>query len=326
MNYRSLLHKLLLTAALAAAALSPLFGGAFSTSSVQAQQPVTLESVRVDVWPEYDRPSVLVIYNVTLSPSVSLPASLVLRIPTPAGEPHAVAMQDANNLYDLQYTLAGAGEWIEVRMTTPVPQVRIEYYDPSLLKADTQRDFTFTWQAAYTVENLSVMVQQPVNASEMVFRPGIGEGRVNTNDGLTYYTLVTGEVPANTPLTLEMSYEKPDDTLTQPQQFQPVQPVQPVDSATPGRVTLLEGFSMTPLQLGMLGVGLLLIVGGLAWYLVTARVGRQAQARAQGGGRKRHKPSQRETPETGEAVFCHQCGKRAGPGDAFCRTCGTKLR
>lgn len=325
MNKRTLLQPIFL-----AVALLGLMGGVLPAKTVTAQQTVTLESVRVDVWPEYDQPSVLVLYNVTLAPSVSLPAALTLLIPTAAGKPHAVAMQDANRLYDLQYTLGGAGEWIEVRMTTPVPQVRIEYYDPSLTKADAARSFSFTWQSGNPVENLSVMVQQPVNASNVRFRPAIGEGQLNNEDGLTYYTLMAGAVSANTPLTLEMSYDKPDDTLTQPEQFQPAQPSQPVDSSTPGRVTLLEGFSMTPLQLVMLAVGMVLIAGGLAWYLVTARTGRRAEAAGAGkggrhSGRKRHAAAQDEATGTDEAAFCAQCGKRAGPNDTFCRACGTRL-
>lgn len=327
MNFRALLQKCILATAL----LALIIGVGLPSAVVHAQQAVTLDSVRVDVWPEYDQPSVLVIYNVTLDASVSLPAALTLRIPAAAAKPHAVAMLDANRLYDLQYTLGGAGDWIEVRMTTPTPQVRVEYYDPSLAKDGDTRSFAFTWSANYTVKNFSVVVQQPLNASEISFRPAIGEGRVNSEDGLTYYSLVTGEVPASQPLTLEMTYDKPDDTLTQPQQFQPAVPNQPVDADTTGRVTLLEGFSMTPLQLVMLGVGMLLIIGGLAWYLITARSGK-AEALADGrgpgrhSGRKRHSAAQGEPLAAGEAAYCSQCGKKAAAGDAFCRACGTRLR
>ncbi len=47
----------------------------------QAQQAISFSSVVVDLWPEFDRPEMLVIYHLTLSPSVSLPADVTLQIP-----------------------------------------------------------------------------------------------------------------------------------------------------------------------------------------------------------------------------------------------------
>lgn len=67
--------------ALAIAAMALLPWSAF------AQGNLTLSSVEVDLWPEYDQPAVLVIYRVVLPASVVLPADLTLRIPAAAGEP-----------------------------------------------------------------------------------------------------------------------------------------------------------------------------------------------------------------------------------------------
>jgi len=308
--------------------------GAISPASVQAQagQDVTIESVRVDVWPEYDQPSVLVIYHITLASTVTLPASLSVSIPAAAGKPYALAMQDVNGLYDLQYDLSAAGDWIKVSFTTPVPEVRLEYYDTALAKNGAQRDFSFRWPADYTVNNLVVMVQQPMTATNMSFRPDIGSGRVDT-DGLTYFTQVVGEVAAGTSFDLDFSYNKPDDELTNPQQFQPAQPVQPVDSATPGRVTVF-GISFTPLQVMLLIAGIVLILGGALWYGLASGALLQVVQRVSGGApeRKRHArhstgPLPLESPAgLAEPVFCHKCGKKSSGGDAFCRACGTRLR
>jgi len=39
-------------------------------------------------------------------------------------------------------------------------------------------------------------------------------------------------------------------------------------------------------------------------------------------------PSGKTSPkdEPQNLVYCHQCGKRATPGDQFCRVCGVELR
>ena len=53
----------------------------------------------------------------------------------------------------------------------------------------------------------------------------------------------------------------------------------------------------------------------------------------QGGSKRRVKRQPRRqgragqaSPQTGTAVFCHNCGTQAVAGDKFCRECGTELR
>jgi hypothetical protein len=283
---------------------------------------VVLDNVYVEIWPEYDKPSVLVIYHITLSAQVSLPAAVNIRIPAAAGKPSAVAWQSTDKaLYDLKYETKPAGEWTEIQFSTPAPDVQIEYYDPGLKKTGAQRNFTFRWPGNYTVQNLSMQVQQPVNATNMKFRPDAGSGRPGAL-GLIYYSLLVGKVSTGKTFDLAVTYDKPDDSLTNSQQFQAAQPNQPLDSGTTGRVAL-DQF----LPWGAGGLGLLLIAAGSIWYWKTGRITSNKAAT----GRARHARTRSEKPapaaEKGdEATFCYQCGKKAAPGDAFCRACGTKLR
>jgi hypothetical protein len=66
------------------------------------------------------------------------------------------------------------------------------------------------------------------------------------------------------------------------------------------------------------GIGVLLIAVGVVGFAVWQR------------GGQRSSTIRRQTPQhkegEGEFIYCHQCGKRAQPGDIFCRTCGTRLR
>jgi hypothetical protein len=299
--------------------------------SLQSQQAneISLEKVNVDIRPEYDKPSVLVIMNIKVSAQVSLPAALSIRIPASAGKPFAVAWQSPDKaLFDLNYDMKAAGDWTEIQFNTPSSDIQIEYYDPTLQKTGARRDYTYRWSSIYPVQNFSLQVQQPVNATNMTFQPDLGSGRTD-DSGVTYYTLVVGKVNAGTPFDLVISYDKPDNTLTNPQQFQPAQPNQPVDSGSSGRV-VFEQF----LPWGLGALGLILIIAGSFWYWRTGRVPAATS-------RPRHNPSRSDRPGAtapgaaapsaaaagaGDASFCHQCGKKASPGDTFCRACGTKLR
>jgi hypothetical protein len=305
------LRKITILALLLILLLSPV-----PSAAALAQESVILESMQVDIWPEYDQPSVLIIYHIKLSPQTSLPASLSLRIPAEVGSPYAVAMQDPAGLYNLDYKMNAAGEWIEISFTTPVPDVRIEYYDPNLVITGDERSYVYRWPGDYQVQNFSLTVQQPPTATDMMFKPALGEGSPG-EDGLTYYNYLVGPVDAGTTFDLSVSYNKPDDQLTSASQFQPAQPQEPVNVTTDGRIAFNQ-----VLPWGLAGLSLLLILTGSIWYW---RAGRTSQP---ANGRPRHarKAASSSDGEESGAIFCHQCGKKAGAGDLFCRACGTKLK
>lgn len=284
---------------------------------VKGQEVLKLSEVEVDLWPEYDRPGMLVIYHITLPAEVNLPASLTLRLPKAAGEPNAVAVQQPNGqLFSIDYDLQTIGDYGIISFTTTLPQVQVEYYDPRLNidPTDKTRQFAFTWPGDYTVSNLRLEVQLPPDASFLSITPGPVTSRIG-NDGLIYYQKEIGPVNAGQTFSIRVDYQKSTDSLTVEKLS--VQPSAPLSSAPTWQDRLTTAL---PWLLGLTGV--LLILGGGYWFL---KSGRQTQPAKQ--YRRSRRTAAPTTPSVGEhAVYCHQCGKRALPGDRFCRSCGTRLR
>lgn len=281
--------------------------------SAQAQSAVEFESLTAMLWPEYDRPEMLVIYRITLSDATALPAQIDLRIPRAAGEPYNVAIEeDDGKLYDLSYSTKVDGDWTVLSMTTPNPKLQIEYYDPGLTQSGERREYQFRWAGDVAVKQMNVEVQQPLTASDLQVAPNLGTWTTGT-DGLQYYAVEVGSVPAGTQASIKVSYTKSDDTLSMPSQsaLQPSQPIGPSTSQQRIQNTL-------PFILG--GIGLALIAGGGLWFWWIARKRQTEPERA------RHASSGRLKGNDEPEVYCHQCGKRAGSDDVFCRTCGTRLR
>jgi hypothetical protein len=290
--------------------------GLWITQPVQAQSNTPLDSLVIQILPEFDRPDVLVIYRLTLATSVSLPAQISLRLPRAAGAPYNVAWEDVDGLlYNLTYTTEVRGDWLQINFTTPSANLQVEYYDPRLEREGQLRKFTFEWNGDFSVQNLVVSVQQPVNAEKMQAYPGFDDGQ-RLSDGLIYFTNPVGKVDAGTTFKVNVRYEKADDSLTVG--MLPVQPAQPLDETTPGR-TSASGL----LPVFILVVGGVLLVVLVSWFFI--RRDREASPSAR---RYRHKrsPAVSVTEETSSVVYCHQCGRRAEVGDIFCRTCGVRLR
>src|SRR5690606_36738597 len=111
---------------------------------LQAQSPAeTIANLTVDLWPDYDRPGVLVLLTGMLSEDTPLPA--ILTVPLPAGATlNAVARISSENVMvdDIDYTVTESG----VALITPDRRFRIEYYAP-YETVGGERRYHFTWEA-----------------------------------------------------------------------------------------------------------------------------------------------------------------------------------
>jgi hypothetical protein len=293
----------------------------FLPASVLAQEEPALPTVAVDLWPEFDRPSMLVIYHITLPAQVDLPFQMDLRIPSAAGTPHAVAVrQPDGSLVTVPYKQQAASNWTRIVFQATTPEVQLEYYDPSLIKEDNQRRYEYTWPGDYAVTDLNLEIQQPEGGSDLQVKPGMVTARQGS-DGLTYYQMNVGSLSKGQQFAIMLSYHKESDDLSV--SALSVEPSAPIDNSTTGRAGMTSVLPTTAIVI--LGVlGLLLIVGGVVWYWQSGRE-RPKPAREGRGRRKPAAPVISEESDNSH-IYCHQCGKRAMPGDRFCRACGTPLR
>jgi len=285
------------------------------TLSAQAQEAPRFDTLNIDLWPEYDRPDMLVIYKAELSPEVSLPAEVTLRMPVEAGAPAVVAVgPDANSVADAVFETQVMGEWIEVSFIATTPVIQFEYYDPRLIKDGTLRSFDFKWPGDYGVDAMVLQAQQPLGAENLTVSPLMGR-IVQDQVGFTYDIIEVGELEQGETFNIGVSYEKESDALS----VESLQ-IQPSATIIPGSSDL---FNLDqPWVWFLIVLGVVLIGGGGYWYWRTGQQETQPKKRKQ---RRSSSMEQADVP-AGKAVYCNQCGKRARAGDVYCRTCGTRLR
>ena len=296
-----------------------------SALPAQAQsRAIGLSSVAIDLWPEYDRPTMLVQIFGTLDSGVALPAEVVVRLPAASGEPHAVAALAANGVWlDAPYTHTVSGDQILVTLLTDTANFKVEYYDPTLTVSGAARTFAFRWTTNYAVADAGVRVQAPVDSSQLTGNPALtalGPG----DYGLDYYTLSWGALAAGQEVRLDLSYSKSSSTLSCEKL-----------ATCPGKASPAPALTFfdSPWLWGGVAGGLL--VAGVAiwglWWLRTSqneipriskgrrrRTGRPNQFKALGGAR--------DAAPGRVVAFCTQCGRRRLPGDRFCRSCGAPVR
>jgi hypothetical protein len=280
--------------------------------TAHAQQGISIARLNVQLWPEYDRPSMLAIYDFSLAEGSALPAQVTIRIPENA-DLNAVAHQEEGSLVNVPYdTPVQEDGWLVIRFTvTDFSVYRVEYYAP-LQKDGDSRSYLFEWAGDYPVEVMAIQVQQPLTGDSLETSPALPD-QTEDEAHLIYHEGTFSSVPAGKRFTLSITYHKKDDLLSVS-----TMPIQPINEPQNHQPFSIE--KTLPWVLGI--VGILLILGGVVYYFFSGKTRTRKPT-----SRPRHTPRPEKTDDAdAQAIYCHQCGARAQPGDKFCRVCGTRLR
>ena len=281
----------------------------------KAQSAVGFSSVDVSVWPEYDTPAVLVINKITLAPQTTFPVEITLRLPATVQKPNAVAVgKTPETVTDqgVEYKFTAGADFATLMIKATDPNIQMEYYDPGLAKNGVQRQYVYDWLGDFPVANFRFELREPLKSSKVSVNPALTNTLVDS-DGFQLGEWTMADLKVGQKLRFTISYQR--DTDSPSTSFLKVQSSLPLDQNVPGQSTYI---SYLPWLLGGLGVALLFIAGGVYW--TSGRAGRAVSR-----PRKRHSVVSEEPDEDEEQVHCAQCGKRAQPGDRFCRACGARI-
>lgn len=289
-----------------------------------AQAVVDVELMQISFWPEYDQPGVLVIYDLILAEGSSLPMELTFALP-PDAELAAVAVGGETGLLNAESSVEVTDDALLLTVLAESSRVYFEYYDSSLQIDGELRTFNFAFLADYPIADLSFLIKQPFDASDVQANLTLDSGEVNTFDGLVNYGAAYGAAEAGEAVDFSFSYNKASDTLSA-SHIQPADTTSSAATNTTSSSTALSDFFASIADSGwgtfLLGLGIgLLGMGGYSYW--------QLQNNSKRGKSKKSKAKPRTRKPAAKAkkpVFCHECGSQNGAGDAFCSECGTKLR
>jgi len=284
---------------------------------VNAQNTIGFDNLDVSVWPEYDTPDVLVIYKISLSAQTTLPAEITLRMPATVGKLAVVAIgSSAESVSDsgVDYKFTPGTDFARVTIKATARFLQVEYYDPGLKKSGSQHQYRYEWLGDARVNNFRFELRQPLQSTNLTVEPAL-INTVTDGDGFQFSEYLKTGLSQGEKIAFTIQYQR--DTDSPSTSFLTVQPSVPLNENVSGQSTWT---TYLPWGLGGLGVALLLIAGWVYW--TSSRT-----PRAAGSGRKRHiGRGSEDTLEDDPQVHCSQCGKRAQPGDRFCRACGARIR
>jgi len=276
--------------------LSPLATG-FAQSRV-----TSLDALVVDLWPDYDRASVLFLLTGSLPADTEFPATVTLPFPETA-RLNAIARIDGSDGMMKDDILSSPAPG-EISFITPDVRFRLEYYLPYVVD-NLRRSFDFAWLADIAVEHFQLNIQQPKFASALTTEP-IAENIGTRENGFVFHTFATRAIQAGQPLLVHVNYN-----MTTAQLSAATQPPQPSDPQTSGPpIPSIKGSGIN----WALVMGGLIVFAAIAWQLVSRRSSNGIQ-----------KSSKASVNIQSRTKFCQDCGKPVDEDDTFCGECGRKL-
>ena len=317
-QYRSYLPLLILFTALGVLFLP-------NQAAAQGSTDLDLNLLEVELWPDFDEPSVLVLITGEFPPETQLPITFNWGLPADARVNVAARIDPSDNMIDdIEYIVGSDG----LTITNPEFRFRIEYYVP--YESDgVARNFEFTLPTGLSVDRLEVTVQQPASATRMSTMPA-HELVQDRGDTLTYLILPTRSISAEQVVSLSVAYEMGSDALTADLFNSP-----PVVTP-PAETSRFSDLNWPLLLAGIAGLGLSIyfIGSGLKeWREQSGKPGRRRKSAKPKPRRPRKRAAASRRPaappqpqSTGQVAFCHNCGAGVQTDDRFCRSCGTQVR
>lgn len=333
--------RLVLACLMAAAALLA-FGALRAQPALAAEATAT--DMSVSVQPEYDDPRVLVVMQANLDPNLQLPAQVTFNVPKGADIGMACEIDATGGHACKAYQTIDRGDYQSITYSVEKEhKVFLEYYYQAFSPTATKRKFTFTFHPGFPVNSLSMSMQKPLRATGFKLTPDFPQTTTDPQ-GLTNYVNDFSGVTPGKPISVKVSYSKPDHKTSVPPKDNSAQGGASSTSSGGGITGGSNRYLLILLAVGAFGA---LMFGGYKLFRPVSATGnrggrrkgqrssnappaRQAAAyavtnsgrggRGNRGAGKAAKP--RRSPNATETKFCTSCGGQLRATDSFCAECG----
>ena len=274
-----------------------LFAGLLSAPLAQDSP---FNSFIVALWPEYDRPGVLVILTGEIK-SDHLP--LRIRTPLPDGADVVMAMGQEGGGSDLSpvpVSREGTVEWIDAAFVAPQFQIEF-YFNP--FEENKLREVEYLFQINHLLEAYHVAVQMPLGGEAFSFSEADVDS-ARDDHGLQYIRKRFPGLAADSPKTFSFSYRNEDGRLTVNilQGMLDTMPTQEFRSDS--QTEAVSRYRLPTYEPYLILGAVALIIGAVFW---------------------RTEKKRGDTTQKNGKNFCSNCGSRIGGSGNFCANCGMKM-
>jgi hypothetical protein len=296
-----------------------------------------IESMSVQVMPEYDDPRLLVLYSGKFEGNQTFPQKVRFLIPKGVQIGMVCAVEASGNHLCQKFDKTDVGDYTAIDYTLPLPNFALEYYADQI-QGQVNKTVDFKFMTPYPVKSLEVDAQQPLKATAFTTDPV--PASTAQSSGFNYSLFNYTNLDSGKPVEVKLAYTKEDPKPSvEKQQTSTGSGTTGTNSGSTtsqsGPTGSASGFGPAYIVLIVVAVA---IAGGMAFWMGSRRAPayattgkaaakkRTAQTTAASRGAKPSSSAGHKKTKTAPAGYCRGCGEPL-PADArFCRSCGAEIR
>jgi len=192
-----------------------------SLSFVRGQESL-FEELDIAIWPEYDKPGVLVFMEGTIRQD-ALPTTLEFRVPEEVGAVGALFSDDSDKVpFEVPVVQREDGKWAILGIPRGQQILRTGYYyDPFIFQVE--RAINYLLEFNKSLDDFNVQIQEPLAAENFWIEDSTTQMSKDTITGLNSYSLHLEGLAAGKQKLISFGYLNPSGQLSIEELQQPPQ-------------------------------------------------------------------------------------------------------
>jgi hypothetical protein len=178
------------------------------TAYVLAGGDLTIGRMKIAIWPEYDDPGVLVIYDGRFADSSRFPLKTSFFLPKDAVISDACSLSPKGQHFCQLYETVNKGEFNEVTLFLPFPNFYLSFHTyPDGGKTDNKA-IDYRVRTNHTIETLEMDIQQPLRSTMFNISPASEDASVIK--GFNHFEYTYSPVSRGDDKLFKIAYSKKD--------------------------------------------------------------------------------------------------------------------
>ncbi|MEO5362318.1 MAG: hypothetical protein H7838_01650 [Magnetococcus sp. DMHC-8] len=223
-----------------------------------AAEALTIGRMRVAVWPEYDDPGILVVYDGRFADGQSFPTRTRFVLPKGLVISDACSLSPEGQHFCQLFKVEPKEQWDEVELWLPFANFYLSFHLPAVSRREGQVSLDYILRTSHPIEQLELDFQQPLRATAFTIEPS-GD-RETVRNGFTHTHYLLKNVARGEERLFQVRYQKADPNPSVDIKF----------SAMTGDKVFGSPYDtqrrMGWFVYGLFGSGLLVLLGCLFWW------------------------------------------------------------
>ncbi|MDX8411137.1 MAG: hypothetical protein R8K46_04580 [Mariprofundaceae bacterium] len=181
-----------------------------------ATHDLSIGRMRVSIWPEYDEPSILAIYDGKFEEGADYPIKTSFFVPKGSVISDACSLSHEGQHFCQLYKTVNRGEYDEVSLLLPYPNFYLSFHTPQFDTQREKREFAYRIKANHSIKTMKVDIQQPLRSTAFNISPDKRAAVAQNDDtlslleGFNHLTYALNDISEGQESVFRLDYIKKD--------------------------------------------------------------------------------------------------------------------